>query len=260
MRKISIITPVYNEKDMLNRTLESVLRQDYPLIEHIVVDGGSKDGSVELLIEYEKKYAQTGKRLIWVSEKDNGMIDATNKAYRIASGDLLLFLSDVYVNDHIISKIVVAFNEAGLDYTHGGLVYQQNGKIVRTWNGKHGNWRLGWMAAHPTLCITRSVWEKHGPYVDKYLNGWDYDFEIKLFMDKTLKHKNILEPLVIYYAGGTSNGSLIRKCKSIRDAYFVLRDNNVKFALFTNFCKTLRGICSYIFVIRKEIPLEDWMR
>ena len=224
-----------------------------------MIDGGSKDGSVELLVEYERKYAQAGKKLIWVSEKDNGMIDATNKAYHMASGDLLLFFSDVYVNDHIISKIVAAFEEE-IDYTHGGLAYQQNGKIIRTWSGKHGNWRFGWMAAHPTLCVTRSVWEKHGPYLDKYLNGWDYEFEIKLLRDQSLKYKSFEEPLVIYYAGGTSNAGLKGKCNSIRDAYFALRDNHVKFAFFVNLCKTIRGVCSYIFVKREEIILEDWMK
>ena len=260
MKKISIITPVYNAKDMLKRTLESVLRQDYTLIEHVVMDGGSSDGSVDLLEEYAKKYEQVGKKLIWASEKDDGMIDATNKAYRIASGDLFLFFSDIYANNHIISKIVAAFDEEDVDYTHGGLAYQRNGKIIRAWNGKHGNWRLGWMAAHPTLCITRSVWEKHGPYLNKYLNAWDYEFEIKLFVDQSLKYKNFEEHLVIYYAGGTSNAGLKGKYRSIRDAYFALRDNHIKFAFFVNLCKTIRGVFSYIFVKKKHINLEDWMK
>lgn len=259
MKKISIISPVYNSVDMLKRTLESVLRQDYPIIEHVVADGGSKDGTVELLTEYEKKYAAAGKKLIWVSEKDGGMIDATNKASRMASGDLFLFLSDVYVNNHTISKIVAAFDK-GVDYTHGGLVYQRDGKIIRNWNGKHGDWRLGWMAAHPTLCFTRSVWEKHGPYADKYLNAWDYDFEIRMFMDKSLRCKTLAEPLVIYYAGGTSNNGFGGKWKSIRESYFVLRDNKVKFAAIINCLKTWRGLWSYIWVKREQIYLEDWMR
>jgi len=260
MKKISIITPVFNAADMLKRSLESVLRQDYSMIEHVVADGGSNDATVDLLIAFEQKYAEVGKKLIWVSEKDNGMIDATNKASSIASGELLLFCSDVYVNKHVISKIVTAFDNDEIDYVHGGLIYQRDGKAIRNWSGKHGNWRLGWMAAHPTLCFTRSVWEKHGPYVDKYLNAWDYDFEIKLFKDKTLRYKTFEEPFVIYYAGGTSNGSMKGKCKSIRDAYYVLKENNVRFAFLTNFCKTLRGICSYLFVSRKKIYLENWMR
>jgi len=259
MKKISLITPVLNAEAMLRRSLESVLRQDYPYIEHVVADGGSQDGTVQLLKDYEKKYSETGKKLIWVSEKDKGMIDATNKASRMATGELFLFFSDVYVNDHVISNIVAAFDNNEIDYIHGGLIYQRDGRVIRTWKGKHGNWRLGWMAAHPTLCFTRSVWKKHGPYVDKYLNSWDYDFEIKLFKDRALKYKTFEEPLVIYYAGGTSNGSLSGKCKSIRDAYFVLKDNHVRFAFFTNFCKTVRGVCSYLFVDRKEIKLEQWM-
>lgn len=260
MRKISIISPVYNAKEMLKRSLESVLRQDYPVIEHVVVDGDSPDGSAELLKEYEKKYEEIGKKLIWVSEKDNGMIDATNKAYKLASGDLLIFLSDVYYNDHIISKIVSAFDEEELDYAYGGIAFQKDGRIIRSWSGRHGNWRLGWMIAHPTLCVTRTVWEKHGPYIDKYLNGWDYDFEVKLFKDESLKYKNFTEPLLIYYAGGTSNGGLKGKWNSTRDSYFVLKDNHVEFALFITLCRILRVLCSYVFIKDRKVELEDWMR
>ena len=88
---ISILSTFYNDREMLVRILDSVLGQSYQKIEHVVTDGGSIDGSVEVLKEYEEKYKKAGKRLIWKSEKDSGIYDGCNKAAAMASGDYLLF-------------------------------------------------------------------------------------------------------------------------------------------------------------------------
>ncbi len=99
---ISILSTFYNDREMLVRTLDSVLGQSYQKIEHVVTDGGSIDGSVEVLKEYEEKYKKVGKRLIWKSEKDSGIYDGSNKAAAMASGDYLLFGTDPYVDDTVI--------------------------------------------------------------------------------------------------------------------------------------------------------------
>lgn len=265
MKKISIITPVFNAADMLKHTLESVLRQDYPMIEHVVADGGSTDGSVEILKEYEKKYEESGKKLLWVSEKDNGITDGLNKASKLSSGDLIIYMTDVFAYSHVITEIAEQFRDDDLDYTFGGLIYQRDGRIIRRWSGKPGNWRFGFMIATPTLCYTRSVWEKHGPYSDKYVSSYgqdvsDYDFQIKIMRDKTLKYLAIPKPLVVYYAGGSSNGSFRYRWYCIKECQKVLRDNRVLFPTFTNFCKTLIAMFAYIFASRKKVEFEDWMK
>lgn len=259
MKKISFVTPVYNAQDMLRRTLESVLRQDYPNIEHVVVDGGSSDGTVDVLKEYEKKYLAVGKKLIWISEKDNGIWDATNKATDMSSGELIMYATDVFCNLHIISEIVDAFEKNNIDYLHGGMLYQRDGKVIRRWRGKQGNWRLGWMMASPTLCYTRETWEKHGPYIEEYRASADYDFQIKLFKDKSLKCKAICNPLVIFYAGGISNGSIKLKWNAIKEGNRILHDNNVSFPAFTTFCKIVIAIFAYGLASHESVELEEWM-
>lgn len=260
MRKISIISTAYNVKNMLRRTLESVLRQDYSNIEHVVADAGSTDGTLEILSEYEKKFAEAGKVLIWRSEQDRGISDGINKATALSSGDFIIVLMDVLVNNHVITEIVELFKNGDIDYVFGGLIYQQDGKVVRQWSGKAGNWRLGFMAATPTLCYTREVWEKHGPYNEKYKVAGDYDFQVKIFKDKSLRFKAIPKPLVIYYAGGASNGSFRSRWFCIKECQRILRDNKVVFSMFTNICKTAIALFAYIFASRKTVDFEEWMK
>lgn len=264
VKKVSIITPTYNSSCMLKKTLESVLKQDYVSVEHIVTDGGSKDGSVELLGEYEKKYARAGKSLIWISEKDNGIYDGVNKASQISTGDLLLHMEDVFAYDHALSEMVEQLEIADADYIFGGLLYQQNGRIIRRWSGKSGNWELGFMMATPTLLYTRIVWEKHGPYSGDYVSesgqdASDYDFQIKLMKDKDLKFISLPKPLVIYYAGGSSNNNFKYRWLCIKECQKVLKDNHARFPLFTNLCKTGTALLAYIFASHNKIDLEEWM-
>ena len=260
MKKISIISPVFNPGKMLWRNLESVLRQDYLSVEHVVVDGGSTDGSVDVLKEYERRYEEAGKKLIWISAPDRGISDAVNKASAMSSGDLMIFFIDVFVDDHTISEIVEKFEKDNIDYTFGGLLYQENGRIIRRWSGKPGNWHFGFMLATPTLCYTRSVWEKHGPYSENYICANDYDFQLKLLKDKSLRYQSIAKPLVIYYAGGISNNSFQARWKWIKESQRVLKDNQVPFATFTNCCKTGIALCAYIFASHKKIEMEEWMK
>ena len=254
---ISILSTFYNDKEMLIRTLDSVLLQSYGEIEHVVTDGGSVDGSVEVLKTYEEKYKKAGKRLIWKSERDRGIYDGTNKAASIASGDYLLFGTDPYVDNTVIGYIVNALERDDVDYVYGGMYFQRDGKIIRRWSGKPGNWRFGWMAATPTLAMKRSVWEKHGPFDLHYISASDYKFQLKIFQDRTLKSKSLNRFLVMYYAGGTSNGGLKAKWLSIKECHKILKDCRVRFGWFTNLCKTVIAICAYTFASHQIVKEEE---
>ncbi len=253
---ISILSTFYNDREMLVRTLDSVLGQSYQKIEHVVTDGGSIDGSVEVLKEYEEKYKKVGKKLIWKSEQDSGIYDGSNKAAAMASGDYLLFGTDPYVDDTVIGYIVNSLKKYNVDYVYGGMYFQREGKIIRCWSGKPGNWRFGWMAATPTLAMKRSVWEKHGPLDVHYISASDYKFQLNIFRDRTLKSKSLKRYLVMYYAGGTSNGGWKGKWLSIRECQKILKDCHVKFGWFTNLCKTATAVCAYIFASRKLVGEE----
>lgn len=257
MIKISITSTFYNDKAMLKIIMDSVLSQTYPNIEHCITDGGSTDGSVELLKEYEIKYKQSGKILKWVSEKDEGIYDGINKAYAMTTGDYCIFASDPYVSKSTIEFVVSVLEEKKCDYVYGGIYFVKNGKNIRRWSGKPGNWRTGWMPADPTLFVKREVWFSHGPYDIKYKSAADYKFHLSLLMDKSLTSCSLGKKIVIFYADGVSNKGLKGKWLSICECQKILREHHVRFALFTNICKTIRGICSYIFVAHKEFNLED---
>src|SRR5688572_20049864 len=100
--KISVLTPCLNSSKWLRRAIESVLKQDYANWEHIVVDGGSNDGTIELIKSYD--------HLVWISEPDNGQSDAMNKAFGMASGDIIVYLNaDDWFDDAVFQEVVENF-------------------------------------------------------------------------------------------------------------------------------------------------------
>lgn len=254
---ISVASAFYNDEKMLALTLKSILEQTYQDIEYIVADGGSNDGTVALLKEYEDKFREVGKKLVWKSEKDNGLYEAFNKAASMATGDYLIFGTDPYINRNVFADLAQDLARTNADYVYGGMYFQKNGKIIRCWSGKPGNWRLGWMAATPTLCMKRAVWEKYGPMDEKYKSASDYKFQLSLFRDKALRSYPLNRVLVMYYAGGTSNGGIKANVNSILECNEILRESHVRFGWFTNLCKTAIAFFAYTFASRKQVILEE---
>lgn len=256
---ISILSTFYNDKKMLKIMMDSVLKQDYPNIEHVITDGGSTDGSVELIKEYEKKYAECGKKLVWKSERDNGLYDGNNKAAALSSGDYIVFGTDPYYSSHSVSEIAAEIQKGDYDYVYGGMIFQKDGKIIRQWSGKPGNWKLGWIAATPTLFMKKSIWEKYGPFDEKYRSAGDYKLQILMFSDSKLRSSALCKPMVVYFAGGTSNGGIKANLFSIQECQAILKECNVPFAWFTNLCKTIIALFAYTFASRKKINLEEYI-
>jgi len=133
MKLASIITPSYNQAKYLEQTIQSVLTQDYKNIEYILIDGGSNDGSLDIIKKYQDKFAY------WISEKDNGQADAINKGFEKATGDIVAWLnSDDYYLPETIAKVVKVF-EANPDVVlvYGNmLAVDENGKTFNTLNYK----------------------------------------------------------------------------------------------------------------------------
>lgn len=257
MIKISIASTFYNDKEMLKAVMDSVLSQTYSNIEHCITDGSSTDGSVELIKEYEEKYRQAGKELKWISEKDKGLYDGANKSFSMATGDYVIWATDIYYNSESISRIVSEIMKQHCDYVYGGLIFERKGVIIRRWSGKPGNWRLGWMAADSTFCYRRSLFDKYGPYDISYKSAADYKLQVKLFQDKSLTSSPIVEPLVIFDAGGASNGGVKANVVSIKENFRIMKECNVKFGWFTVICKMTIAFFAYIFNSHQKIDLED---
>ena len=213
--KVSIITSCFNRDATIGQTIESVLAQDYPDIEYIVIDGASSDCSMDVI----GRYRDDGALAKVVSEPDNGMYEAINKGIRLASGDVvgLLHSDDFFYNTHVISDIVRIFNETGADIVYGNGLYVDavcTDKVVRNWvSGRYHRWkvRFGWLPLHPTVYIRREVLNRCGLYDESYKIAADSDFLVRYLYEANLKVYYLNEYIVRMRMGGLSTDKKRRK-------------------------------------------------
>lgn len=227
--KVSIITVCYQSAHTLRDAINSVLAQQGVDIEFIVVDGGSSDGTVELLKEYGTRINQ------WVSERDGGIYDAMNKGVRMATGDWIGFLhaDDLLAHSRIIADMLDVVAKTNADVVYGDLVYVQKDnsqQIVRYWKSEDFSPRLlpkGWMPPHPTVYVRRELFVKTGLFNVEYRISADYDFLLRLLSTPSIRVAYIPQIMVRMRVGGASNrsiGNIIRKSK---EDYLALRRNHI---------------------------------
>ena len=250
---VSILSTFKDSKDMLKTVIDSVLAQDYPNIEHIIIDSFSKDGSVELLKNSEYQYTEKGYKYIWKSEPDRCIADGANKAASLMTGSYFIFLTNPFVSTGSLSTLMKAMLEDNYDAVCGGVLFHKDGIISRRWRGTKWSWRLGWMAANETLCMKREIFEKYGPYSEKYKASFDYNFQLSLFTDKKLRLKVIQVPIIFFYAGGVSNAGISGSIKTAKEDYTALKSHNVKLPLLTILGKCIAALLAYTFASRKDI-------
>ena len=242
--KISIITVTYNSEKTLKDTIESVLKQNYENYEHIIVDGKSKDSTVDIIKEYEEEY--NGK-LKYISEKDNGIYDAMNKGIKMASGDIIGLLNsdDILAKEDVLSTIVNKFKNTNCDGTYANLIfmdYETMSRPTRIWKSKKGSLNNGWHPAHPTLYLKREVYDKIGLFNLKYKIVADYDFMIRLIKDDAIKLEYIDDYIVHMRSGGTSTAGLKGYLKNLKEANIDLKDNNIKYPYIVNIKRIIKTI------------------
>ena len=240
--KVSIITTTYNDKENLKKIIAQVKNQDYENIEYVIVDGGSTDGTLEVIAEAAEYF---GDRLKWISEKDKGIYDAINKGIRLSTGDILGCCFDQYAGPDVISKMVTIMEKEGTDGVHGDLYYMEGDKVVRYWHQGQGNIRFGWMPGHPTLYLRKSVYDKYGLYKTDYRISADYEFMIRILKDDKVKLSYLPEVLIYMSHGGTSTNSLGAYLAGMKEGHRALRENGVRFAWFTDLCRTLRVLAQF---------------
>lgn len=208
--KVSIITVTYNAGATIRDTIESVLSQDYPDIEHIIIDGASKDNTVEIVRSYGDRIAR------FVSEPDRGMYDGMNKGIKLATGDVIAILNadDFYINSQVISTIVQQFKQHQVDSVFADLVYVKHDdpeKIVRYYSSASfhpGKFAYGWMPAHPTFVVKRWAFEKYGYFKTDYKIAADYELLIRFLAIQQLSYRYIPQVLVKMRTGGASTANL----------------------------------------------------
>ena len=243
MKKVSIITTTYNDSAALKKTIEQIKAQDYPNIEYIIVDGASKDDTMDVIMEAK---AHFGDRLIWMSEKDSGIYDAINKGLKLATGDYIGLCFDQFAGPDVISKMVAIMEKEGTDGVHGDLNYMDGEKIVRKWRQGKGNIRTGWMPGHPTLYLKKEVYDTYGLYKTDYRISADYEFMIRILKDNKVKLSYIPEVLIKMAHGGTSTNSLGAYLEGMKEGHRALKENGVKFAFVTDMLRVLRVLKQFI--------------
>ena len=208
--RVSIVTVAFNSASTIVDTLDSVARQDHPDIEHIVIDGGSSDGTVDLV------RSMGGRVSKFVTEPDAGIYDAMNKGLRLCTGDIIGFLNsdDMYSSERSVSAIVAALADGGVDAVHGDLVYVRRDDpeyVVRHWKAtpfSPGAFSRAWCPAHPTFYVRRSVLERAGSFNTSYKVASDLDLMLRVLELGRANSKLVPQVLVRMRMGGVSNNSV----------------------------------------------------
>lgn len=235
MIKVSIITTTYNSAETIASTIESVLSQTYSNIEYWIIDGNSSDGTLEIIKDYEDRF---NGRLHYLSEKDAGIYDAMNKGISRSSGDVVGILNsdDYFTSNDIIENVAKAFSDMKLDAVYGDIHFINGNhpdKIVRYYSSAMFKpfWlRFGFMPAHPSFYVKRSVYEKYGKYSLDYKIASDYDMMVRLFHKFKIKAKYIKRDFVTMRTGGVSTKNIKNRILITREDVKACR----RYGLYTN--------------------------
>lgn len=247
MMKVTIITVTYNSEKYLEDCIRSVLSQDYPDIEYIMVDGDSRDGTKEIIRKYESSVSK------WISEPDHGMFDALNKGIAMSSGDIIgmLHSDDLFASPDVISSVVRAFEEMGADSLYGDLEYvdpADTGRLYRVWKGRPYERRLfakGWMPAHTTFFFRRELVARYGGYITHYYSSSDYELMLRYLYRHHVSSCYLPRLIVKMRKGGLSNNGIFRRLRANRRDYLAMKANGVPFAFFVSFLKPLSKLHQY---------------
>lgn len=229
---ISIITATYNSARTVRDTFKSVLLQNYTDYEYIVIDGGSTDGTVEIIREYEPLF---GGRMKWASEPDRGIYDAMNKGIGVATGDVvgLLNSDDFYTSDSVLSAVAQTLSDGELDAVYGDIHYVNDKdltKCVRYYSSRpfHRRWmRFGFMPAHPSFYCRRSVYEQYGCFDLTYKVAADFECLLRLIFIHKIKTKYMPMDFVTMRTGGASTSGMASHKKIMHDHQLAFKKNGI---------------------------------
>lgn len=245
--KVSIITVCYNSAKTLEQTIQSVLAQDYPQIEYIVIDGASKDGTQDIINKYQSSIAKT------ISESDQGMYDAMNKGIAMATGEVIGILNsdDVYMNSHVVTDLMAQMQKAHVDVAFADLILVDENNpehILRYYDSGQfhpSRFRYGWMPAHPTVFVKKRIYDEVGVFKTNYQIAADYEMLIRILAVKKACYTYLPRPVVRMRSGGASTAGLSRN--------WILNTEIVRA------CKE-NGIYSNMAMLLLKIPAKLWGR
>ena len=215
---ISIITVSFNSEKTIKDTFESILNQTYKNIEYIVIDGASKDKTVDIIKEYKSKFIKKNILFKWISEKDNGIYDAMNKGIDLANGEIIgLLNSDDWFEKDTLEKVAKEYRNSNFDMFYADIrIVMENrsfikkSKLSKNVTSRHWN--------HPTTFVRSSVYKKYKFKCESIHD--DLDFLLRIRKNKKLKIVVLNEVLANFRFGGVSNK------KSLKNMFWNIKNKN----------------------------------
>lgn len=246
--KVSIVTAVLNRSFCIEDCLNSVAGQHYGNIEHIVIDGASSDGTLEIL------QRRRGDIPVLVSEPDGGIYDAMNKGLKRASGDIIGILNsdDLYAGSDVIDTVAACLEESGADTCYGDLVYISGDDVscgVRYWKAgafKRELFRKGWMPPHPTFFVKRHIYEKHGLFNLDFPLAADYELMLRFLYRYNISTTYIPKILVKMRTGGSCRPGFRNVPHNMAENYRAWRVNGLSANPLTFLLKPLSKTLQYL--------------
>ena len=226
--KVSIITVCYNSAETIENAINSVLSQTYQNIEYIIIDGGSDDGTLDLLAKYGSKLSKI------ISERDNGIYDAMNKGISLAAGDIIGILNsdDCYSDIDIINIIVDEFKHNDKDMLFADLMFvNKDNRILRYYSAKRfspNKLKFGIMPPHPTLFVKKNIYDKYGLYRLDFKIAADYEIFVRFLLVNRLSYIYLDKYIIKMLVGGLSTSSLESKKIINQETIKALESNGIK--------------------------------
>ncbi|MBX3256515.1 MAG: glycosyltransferase [Chitinophagaceae bacterium] len=245
--KLSIITATYNSAATLYDTLDCVSQQDYTSIEHIIIDGGSTDNTLDII----RGFTHIAKV---VSEKDNGIYDAMNKGIQLATGDVIGILNsdDVYASNDVLSLIAKEFADPAILALYADLEFVSRddlNNVVRKWKAgtySKKSFYFGWMPPHPTFFVRKEVYEKVGLFNPDLGSAADYELMLRILLKHSTPAKYINRVIIKMRIGGVSTGSLANRLKANQKDRLAWKVNGLHPYFFTLYLKPVRKLGQFL--------------
>jgi glycosyltransferase involved in cell wall biosynthesis len=233
--KISIITVVYNNEKKIRETIQSVLSQKNIDLEYIIIDGASKDNTMNIINEYIDKIS------LVISEKDKGIYDAMNKGIELATGDIIGILNsdDIFYDEYILSNLHLEFQKNScIDIIYGNILYvdyNNTDKVIRNWISKEYSdtfFKNANVPPHPSTFVKKVVYQKSGNYNQKYHNASDYDFLFRILEIHKFNSKYMNAYFVKMRIGGASNKSIKNRILQNLAIINIWKDHNISMPFY----------------------------
>lgn len=250
--KVSVITVTYNSAETIRDTIQSVLQQTYQDIEYILVDGASKDDTLNIIQEYAPLFKG---RMHYVSEPDQGIYDAMNKGIRMATGDVVGILNsdDVFYDTHVVEHIVEAFETSDVDAIFGNLYYVRKNDvnaIVRVWKGSpyypHA-FQRGWHPAHPTFYVRRTCYARLGGFDISFEVSADFELMLRFIEKEHISTFYVDRYFIKMRVGGESTGSIRKIIKGNINVLRAFKKNGIHVSWYYPIMRLAPKIISIFF-------------